>query len=219
MKETTSSTPDRRVRRMDEPVVEHASWSASRTSKGKGRAGPWRSAGPASDRPCLDDGHSSEVRPFASLMERSDAHGGPQVPAVGPFGGKALQLSIIGRDVDHQRDELIAAPAILLVKALALQAQRLARAAPLGDRQHDRALDSRTLTGPPSTASFRVTGRSRRTSSPSRVKKACGADLDRDDRIAGAARSGAHPCRPAASACPFRPRQAVSGRWSCHRPA
>ena len=126
-------------------------------------------------------------------MERSDAHGGPRVPAVGPFGGKALQLSIIGRDVDHQRDELIAAPAILLVKALALQAQRLARAAPLGDRQHDGALDGRHLDR---TAQHRFVQGDRQVQADVVAvagEEGMGADLDRDDRIAGAARSGLTP--------------------------
>ena len=77
--------------------------------------------------------------------------------------------------VDHQRHQLVAAPAALLVEALALQPQRLARArCPWGRSASPASPRSAPSPAHRSTASASVIGRSSRTSSPSRVKKRCG---------------------------------------------
>jgi hypothetical protein len=64
---------------------------------------------------------------LAAITHASHAELGPDRPLVGPLVHELHQPGIVLRQVDHQPDQLVAAPASLLAEALALEPHHPAR--------------------------------------------------------------------------------------------
>ena len=60
------------------------------------------------------------------LSHASDAQVGPHRARIGPIAEQGRQRSVVGRQIDHQTDELVAAVASLLAETLAFQPHDLA---------------------------------------------------------------------------------------------
>src|SRR5688500_17629878 len=104
-----------------------------------------------------------------------------------PAFDEAGELGIVGH-VDHQGDELVAALPVLAGEALALEPQHLARARPLGNAQHHRAVDRRH---PHLGAEHRFVERHRQIEADIvafATEEAVRLDRDGDNRVAIAAR-------------------------------